>query len=147
MLEKDDVDKLVPAVVKMFLNAANRIQNIDCERDTQNNAGDELPPVLPMQLVKIDMLTFSVIIAEHKSRLKLRMSASEMNQIGVDFNGLLRAYREENAFKAMADSCTNVDTDFATGWSSGGAAELFPVLRQFCGDLASTFPNTATVKS
>jgi hypothetical protein len=75
------------------------------------------------------------------------MSASEMNQIGVDFSGLLRAYREENAFKAMVESCLNVDTDFATGWSSGGPGERFPVLRLFCGDLASTFQNTATVES
>jgi hypothetical protein len=47
----------------------------------------------------------------------------------------------------MVDSCTNIDTDFATGWSFGGAGERLLVLRQFCGDLASTFPNTATVES
>jgi hypothetical protein len=40
-----------------------------------------------------------------------------------------------------------IDTDFSAGWSSGGAGERFPTLRQFCGDLASTFPNTATVES
>jgi hypothetical protein len=144
-LEKGYVDKLVATVASMFVSAANGIQNIICERDIQNNAGDELPPVLPMQIVKIDMRSFCFFIAEHKPRLKLRMSASKVNESGVEFSCLLRAYREETDFKVMVDSCTNVVTYLATGWSCGGAGERFPDLRQFCGDLPSTFPNTATV--
>jgi hypothetical protein len=146
-LEQVEVEKLIPAVAKLFVQATNGIQSIVSERDAQNNAGDELPPVLPKQLVKFDMRAFSAIVAEHKPRLKLRMSATEINQIGVDFSALLRAHREENAFRAGVNNCVDADTDFSAGWSSGGAGERFPTLRQFCGDLASTFPNTATVES
>ncbi|KAH6583989.1 hypothetical protein BASA61_007792 [Batrachochytrium salamandrivorans] len=147
VLEQAEVDKLVPAVARLFVKATNGIQGIVSERDAQNNAGDELPPVLPKQLVKLDMRAFSVIVTGHKPRLQLRMLASEINQIGVDFNALLRTYREDNAFKIAVDSCIDADTDFVDGWSSGAAGERFPTLRQFCRDLASTFPNTATVET
>jgi hypothetical protein len=50
----------------MFVSAASGIQNIVFERDTQNNAGYELLPVFSMQLVKIDIRSFSFFIAEHK---------------------------------------------------------------------------------
>jgi hypothetical protein len=53
--KKDDAVKLVAAVANMSVSAANGIQNIVCESDTPNNAGDELPPIFPMQLVKIYM--------------------------------------------------------------------------------------------
>ncbi|KAH6582639.1 hypothetical protein BASA60_001826 [Batrachochytrium salamandrivorans] len=99
VLEQAEVDKLVPAVARLFVKATNGIQSIVSERDAQNNAGDELPPVLPKQLVKLDMQAFSVIVTGHKPQLQLRMLASEINQIGVDFNALLRTYREDNAFK------------------------------------------------
>jgi hypothetical protein len=48
---------------------------------------------------------------------------------------------------ANIDSCTNVDTDFATAWSSAGAGEHFPDLQKFYGDFALKFPYTATVES
>jgi hypothetical protein len=54
-IKKDDAGKLVAAVANMSVSAANEIQNIVSEGDTQNNAGGELPPILPMQLVKIEM--------------------------------------------------------------------------------------------
>ncbi|KAH9270731.1 hypothetical protein BASA83_007091 [Batrachochytrium salamandrivorans] len=47
-------------------------ESIVSERDAQNNAGDELPPVLPKQLVKLDMQAFSVIVTGHKPQLQLR---------------------------------------------------------------------------
>ncbi len=40
--------------------------------------------------------------------------------------------------------CNDATTDFSDGWKVTGFR--FPDLRQFCGDLASTFPNTATVE-
>jgi hypothetical protein len=40
-----------------------------------------------------------------------------------------------------------LETDFAAGWMATGAGDRFPALCQFCGDLASAFPNTTTVES
>jgi hypothetical protein len=48
---------------------------------------------------------------------------------------------------AVVDSCTNVDIDFATTWSSAVVGERFPDLQQVCGYFASRFPYTASGQS
>lgn len=57
-------------------------------------------------------------------------------------------YRVSEDFKAIVHSCTD-DLDFDTAWQrvNSGDTQRFPVLQQFCGDLATVFPNTATVES
>jgi hypothetical protein len=115
------------------------------ERDSKNNASDDLPPVLPHQLVKIDMRELSKIISEHNPRLTKRPSSIEIHQIGKDFVDLLRAYREEKCFNRAVDDCTDSMTDFSAGWKVTN--DRFRELRRFCGDFASAFPNTATVES
>jgi hypothetical protein len=68
-MELEMVNSLTVAVAKMYGQAANGIHEIVAERDSENNASDDLPPVLPHQLVKIDMCDLSKIISEHNPRL------------------------------------------------------------------------------
>ncbi|KAH6601738.1 hypothetical protein BASA61_001822 [Batrachochytrium salamandrivorans] len=144
-VDDETVQKLVIAVSKMFVQVADGIYSIVAERDSSNQPADELPPVLPHQLVKIDLRVFNRIHLGQMSRLEKRLSSAQIHQIGKDFVDLLRAYREEPVFKASIGDCDDSDTDFAKGWKVAG--DRFPALCQFCGDLASAFPNTATVES
>jgi hypothetical protein len=57
----------------------------------------------------------------------------------------VRAYREENALRVAADKCSDLRTDFDVGWNH--CVGRFPKLQEFCGGLASIFPNTSTVES
>jgi hypothetical protein len=141
------VHELVVAVARMFVSVGDGIVKIVAERDSSNQAGDELPPVLPHQLVKNDLRAFNGILSDQMPRLEKKFTAIQIHQIGKDFTNLLRAYREETLFKRTTDSCNDLDTDFAVGWMKAGAGDRFPALCQFCGDLASAFPNTATVES
>jgi hypothetical protein len=85
------VNSFTVAVAKMFWQAANGIHEIVPERDSENNASDDLPPVLPHQLDKIDMRDLSKIISEQNPRRIKRLSSIEIHQIGKDFVDLLRA--------------------------------------------------------
>ncbi|KAH6578257.1 hypothetical protein BASA61_003987 [Batrachochytrium salamandrivorans] len=144
-VDDETVQKLVIAVSKMFVQVADGIYSIVAERDSSNQPADELPQVLPHQLVKIDLRVFNRIHLGQMFRLEKRLSSAQIHQIGKDFVDLLRAYREEPVFKASIGDCDDSDTDFAKGWKVAG--DRFPALCQFCGDLASAFPNTATVES
>jgi hypothetical protein len=94
-LELEIVNFLTVAVAKMFGQAANGIHDIVAERDSVNNASDDLPPVLPHQLVKNDMRDLSKIISEHNPRLFKTLSSIEIHQIGKDFVDLLRIPRRK----------------------------------------------------
>jgi hypothetical protein len=143
--ELEVVNLLTVAVAKMFRQAANAIHEIVAERDSENNGSNDLPPVLPHQLVKIDMRELSKIISEHNPRLIKRLCSIEIHQIGKDFVDLLRSYREEKCFNRAEEDCTDSMTDFSAGWKVTNGR--FRELRRFCGDLASAIPNTATVES
>jgi len=138
---------LVVAFAKMLTSAADGIYMIVAERDASNQAGDTLPPVLPHQLVKIDLHTFSSILNDQMPRLERKFTAIQIHQIEKDFVDLSRTYRQEDVFTFAADACNDLNTDFAAGCMTTGAGDRFPALCQFCGDLASSFPNTATVES
>ncbi|KAH6580185.1 hypothetical protein BASA60_002952 [Batrachochytrium salamandrivorans] len=104
-----------------------------------------LPTVDDETVQKLVIAVSKIIHLGQMSRLEKRLSSAQIHQIGKDFVDLLRAYREEPVFKASIGDCDDSDTDFAKGWKVAG--DRFPALCQFCGDLASAFPNTATVES
>jgi hypothetical protein len=143
-LESDDLQVVVVSVAKLFVESASRISEIVAERNSSNEGGNELPPVLPHQLVRLDMRRFVSYVNEHRKRLERRFSAVEINLIGDDLSQLQRAYREESAFKAAVDNSVRY-MDFSRCWEV--TTERFSDLRRFCGGLATAFPNTATVES
>jgi len=49
-----DIDFLVKEVTKLFVEAAARISRIVGERDANNEISDELPAVLPNELVRLE---------------------------------------------------------------------------------------------
>ena len=61
-----------------------------------------------------------------------------------EFQALLTAYESEDALKNTLKDCDEA-TGFEQGWACTGGR--FPVLREFCGGLATVFPGTATVES
>ena len=93
-----------------------------------------------------DLRAFMNMVARQRPRLKIRMSESEIEEIGVQFASMKRAYRKEPGFRNAVDACDVIKSDFVAGWAAGGAADRFGAVREFCGSLASVFPNTATVE-
>ncbi|KAH6567445.1 hypothetical protein BASA50_003292 [Batrachochytrium salamandrivorans] len=144
-LSQDDVSMLVTAIAQMLCQLAQGLHAVVAERDCVNDAGEELPPVLPHQLARVDVRRFSSILNAHKTRIQAKFDDQQIDELNQQFVMFLRAYREERAFKDAIDQCDNFKTDFKEAWSLTNGR--FPMLSLFCGGLASAFPNTSTVES
>ena len=65
-----------------------------------NDAGEELPAVLPHHLVAVDMRTLVRQLDVHNPRLKRCFSNEEIQMIDKDYAKFLRAVRIEPELKA-----------------------------------------------
>jgi hypothetical protein len=59
----------------MFVSVADETQNAVVESDSSNQEGDDLPPVLPHQLVKIDLWGFNGILSDQMAWLEKMFTA------------------------------------------------------------------------
>jgi hypothetical protein len=144
-LHADDLYSVIGTVGKLFVGAADGISRINGERDETNKATDELPPVLPLELCRIDMRQFVKLQQSQRDRLLPFFGDDGIESISKDFAEFLRAFREEPKFKEAVGGNSGNDMGFTEGWSPTN--DRFSMLQKFCGGLASAFPNTATVES
>jgi hypothetical protein len=68
-LHADDLCSVIGSVGKLFVGAADGISRINCGRDESNEATDELPPVLPHELCRIDMRQFVKFLQSQRDHL------------------------------------------------------------------------------
>ena len=121
------------------------ITDIQVERDSANLSSETLPPVLPHELVKLRGLDFTAIVTKHLDRLKQFWNEELITKLEHQHHQLLLMYQHDAALKAVLDDCDGT-VSFESGWSIV-QGKKFDVLRDFCGAIASVFPNTATVES
>ena len=114
------------------------------ERDSSNEAAEEIPPVLPHLLVKLRGREFSRVLRIQRNRLLKTWSQVEINDIELEFQGLKMAYQNEEALKNVLDGCDHT-TGFSEGWNY--VQNRFNSLRLFCGGMATAFPGTSNVES
>ncbi|ETP05285.1 hypothetical protein F441_18090 [Phytophthora nicotianae CJ01A1] len=91
------------------------------------------------------MPEFAQMIKQHTPRLSKTLDATEIHQISKEFVKLQRCCEREDELGQVIRAADDNYTSFDQAWAVVGAE--FPALMQFCGDLASTFPNTSTVES
>ena len=103
-LESDDIQSVLVSVAKLFVEIASGIMAIVAEHDLLNDRGTEIPPVIPNQLVHIDMRTFISYVNRHRECLKCTFSAVKNNRIVDNLAHIKRVYCEETVFKAVVDS-------------------------------------------
>ena len=90
-LESNDLQSVLVSIAKLSVESASGIILIVAERNSSNKRGEELPPVLPRQLVHLDMRTFLSYINGHRERLERTFSAVDINRIA---DNLAHAYSE-----------------------------------------------------
>ncbi len=71
--------------------------------------------------------------------------SSSIELIEQDHRDLLRAYRSEPHFASCINGCSSERTSFEQGWAATNGR--FEGLREFCGGLATVFPNTSPVEA
>ncbi|KAH6575369.1 hypothetical protein BASA62_001946 [Batrachochytrium salamandrivorans] len=144
-MEESPRNHLVSCIGTVFVHLADGIFFIVAERDSSNDVGEELPAVLPHHLVASDMRTLVRQLDVHNPRLKRCFSNEKIQMIDNDYAEFIRAIRMEPELKAALNAMTNTAISFEDAWSVVGSR--FCMLKEFCGGLATVFPNTATVES
>ena len=91
--------------------------NIQAERNTANLPSSEnLPPVLPHELIKLPACQFTSIIIEHLDLLKQFWSEEMIDELERQHYRLLLEYQCDIALKSALDECDSI-TSFEIGWS------------------------------
>ena len=84
-------------------------------------------------------------IEVHEQRLLRVFSQAQVRQIDEDFAALLRAYRTEPPLQTALDEMTGTSVSFQDAWAP--VAGRFKMLKEFCGGIATVFPNSTTVEA
>src|SRR5439155_6763020 len=136
-------------VGKLVMQVVEGITNIQVERDKSNlPAEDQVPPVLPHELVKLKGRDFTSIVIKHLSRLKQFWTDDRISKLELQHHELLLLYQHNPSIRSELDKC-DYTTFFQSGWAilEESHSSEFTILRDFCRGIASVFPNTATVES
>jgi hypothetical protein len=136
---------LLGSIGNLLVCAADGIANIAIVSSGNEVFDTELPPVLPYKLAATNMRTFVKNIQRHRARLQRKFTDEEIDQLSQEFSSFLRAYREEPLFQEALRYSNSRKQNFSDSWAVMHGR--FPLVQKFCGGLASTFPNTATVES
>jgi hypothetical protein len=116
--------------------------------DSENHAvEEELPGVLPQEIVEQLPRTVNALIQKHRSRLLTTHTQEEIGCIKDEFLQLKRMYRQE---RAVTEAIDKIQDDgkvwkFEKCWEC--IAARVPLIYEFFGGLATIFPGTATVEA
>ena len=102
-------------VGNLVMQIMDGITNIQVERDSNNLlAEDQVPPVLPHELVKLKGCDFTRIVLKHLPRLK-QFWSDEMI-IELQHRELLLSYQHKAVLRSEIDKCDHT-TSFQSGWA------------------------------
>ena len=103
-------------------------------------------PVLPHELVRLSGREFAAVVAGQKERLSAIWSAATVGKIEDEFAELRESYRGDANVSTSLDGCSD-SIEFEDAWGMDCVANQYQTLRDFCGGLASIFPNVGTTES
>jgi hypothetical protein len=148
-LEKLSIElriKIIVMIGQLILQIVDGITDISVERTSTNRSSDdELPATLPHELVKLRGRDFTTLLARHLNHLKQIWTEESIAELEHQHRQLLVMYEHDATLKSILGRCDG-NTSFEEGWAIVEGQKL-DRLRDFCGGLASIFPNTASVES
>jgi len=145
-LRQDDRVMLLASIGNMIVSCIDGILDIKAERNARNEPGEDIPPVLPHRLVKLRGKEFMNIISQHYTRLEKYWGAAAINKLEKEFHQLLASYHTDSHLKSALSNCDQYTT-FESGWRIVNSGGQYNFLKDFCGGIATVFPNTATVEA
>ena len=128
----------------LYAYSVDGFTRIIASRNAQNGPTNNLPPVMPQELIQMRPFEFSQIILLHKQHLEMSMSEYDIVKITDEFKQLLNAYQSEEQIKSIINGF-DYKTSFEHGWRP--FIDQFPALCAVTGGLASVFPGTSTVEA
>lgn len=142
-----EVDAISKSIASLFCGLVDGLSLVVAERDGDNNATDDnIGPCLPLDLCSTRASAFSAVVSRQKERLlRAKWTEGSIALIEDEHRELLRAYRDEPAFREVLDRRGVSTAVYDDLWAD--CRVRFPQLQEFCGGLAAVFPNTATVEA
>ena len=140
-------NRIVSTIATFALQIVHGLSKIVAERDANNSATDELPPVLPVHLCNMNARNFNSTLQEQRIRLRRKFTEAEVENIDAEFRSLRLACREESGLKqVLEDNETRARcASFVECWSPLG--NKYDNLKNYCGGIASVMPGTSSVES
>ena len=144
--DEADVVKITRSVAQLFVDLVEGLADICAQRDSSNQASMQLlPAVTPQGLVKMRGAQFGAVMLRFKSRLHRNgFMEKDTDCIEQEFSDFLSAYESELPLKESIDRRSAM-ANFEESWAP--LDHRFPKLEEFCGGIASIFPNTARVEA
>ena len=146
-LDDETHRKVLESIGTLAMRIVEGVVNIQAERNERNNADDDMPSTLPHELVKLSTAVFgNTIVDVHLQQLRHSWDEKTIAQLETQHKELRTAYQREPALKLALDTYANVtNKSFQDAWAI--VEGRFEILMDFCGGIATIFPNTASVES
>jgi hypothetical protein len=146
-LEPKECTEVLDAVGEILLSIVNGLSSIEALCDEVNDAStDGMPPCLPHELLVLKPRDVVQLVLKFHNRLSVSLTQNSIDLIVDQHKKLLNAVSKEPRLQ-IALARHSEQTDFRDAWKIPSIKDQFPELMEFCGGLASPFPNTATVES
>jgi len=143
-----DIDKqtTLKEITIFGISIVANVSQVQAERDSNNNARElEAPLVMPADLVKIRPTAFiQDVLDPYRAHLSKHWSQHQIDDVEKEHRQL-RAVYDNEPHVAKAFDQHDENTIFNDAWDV--VKGRFSGLRQFCGGLATAFPNMAAVES
>src|SRR5437667_8584651 len=93
-LTVDQQIQVATTIGNVIMQIVEGITNIQVERDNHNRpAEDQVPPVLPHELVKLKGCEFTCIVVKHLPRLKQFWTDERVSKLEIEHRELLLLYQ------------------------------------------------------
>jgi hypothetical protein len=99
--DKEAYENIVSTIANFLLQMVIGISKVCTERDSWNNPGDPLPPVLPLDMCTLLSRDFVSCLQEQRIRLRQKFSEEEVGKIDEQFHELRLAMNEHRGFSKM----------------------------------------------
>lgn len=145
-LPASDVEMVTRLVASLFCGLVCGISEIVALRVDGNVPSEEqIGACLPRALISLRSSVFTPLMQRQMPRLLAAgWTETSVEEIEMEHKALIRAYRDEPSFKQVIDEKDTQTSDYDELWAD---CARFPRLLEFCGGLASIFPNTSRVEA
>jgi hypothetical protein len=146
-LEPEECIEVLDVVGEILLLIVNGLSSVEALRDKVNDANiDGMPPCLSHELLALKPHDVVQLVLKFQDRLSVSLTQNSIDLIMDQHKKLLNAVSKEPRLQTTLAHHSE-QTNFSNAWKTPSIKDRFPELMEFCGGLASPFPNMATVES
>ncbi len=146
-LEPKECTEVLDVVGEILLSIINGLSSVEALCDEVNDTNtDGMPPCLPHELLTLKPCDVIKLVLKFHNRLLVSLTQNSIDLIVDQHKKRLNAVSKELRLQTALAHHSEL-TDFSNARKTPSIKDQFPELMEFCGGLASPFPNMAIVES